>query len=210
MRRSIAILCLVLCLIAFWLMWIALQPKTTTKVTAVVTAPKTSIPPSSSPKQQKTQAAHKPLKITSKGKVRLRRGESAVLGYWEIAPGMNGMAIVTPERTPEGHVKIAAKLVQMSDAAVSEADAQDLFPDIFNFENYSAISPVRLRELQTSLQSTRGADMLTTPTVLTLPGQQASISIGNAGETRLSLGLLASPVVEDGGYDLSLELQRQE
>lgn len=52
--------------------------------------------------------------------------------------------------------------------------------------------------------------MLTTPTVLTLPGQQASISIGNSGATRLSLGLLASPVVEDDGYDLSLELQRQE
>jgi hypothetical protein len=123
---------------------------------------------------------------------------------------MNGMAIVTPETTPEGHVKMAAELVQMSDAAVSNTDAQDLLPDIFDFENYSAITPGRLRELQDSLQSTRGADMLTTPTVLTLPGQQASISIGQGGGSSLSLGLRASPVVEDGGYDLSIELQRQE
>lgn len=210
MRRFIAILCLVLCLIALWLMWIAFQPRTTADETAVVAAPKPSIPPSSSPKRQKTRAAHKPLKISSKGKVRLKRGESAVLGYWEIAPGMNGVAIVTPEMTPEGHLKMATQLVQMSDAAVAEADAHDLFPDIFDFENYSAISPERLRELQDSLQSTRGADMLTAPTVLTLPGQQASISIGNEGETRLSLGLLASPMVEDGDYDLSIEFQRQE
>lgn len=69
--------------------------------------------------------------------MRLKPGESAVLGYWEIAPGMNGMTIVTPE----GHVKMTAKLLHLSDAAVSDADTHDLFPYIFNFENYSAIGP---------------------------------------------------------------------
>jgi hypothetical protein len=194
-------------------MWMAFQPKATTAGSAVDSAPKPSVTPSAppkAPKAPKAQAVRQPLKISSKGTLRLKPGESAVLGYWEIAPGMNGMAIVTPETTPEGHVKMAAKLVHMSDAAVSSADAQDLFPDIFDFENYSAITPGRLRELQNSLQSTRGADMLTTPTVLTQPGQHASISIGQGGESRLSLGLLASPAVEDGGFDLSIELQRQE
>ena len=133
-----------------------------------------------------------------------------MLGYWEIAPGMNGMAIVTPETTPEGHVKMTAKLLHLSDAAVSDAEAHDLFPDIFDFENYSAIGPERLSELQTSLQKTRGVDMLSMPTVLTLPGQQASISIGNSDEAMLSLGLQADAVAADGGYDLSLDLQRQE
>ncbi len=210
MRRSVALLCLTLCLLALWLMWMAFQPKTTTAGSVIDAAPKPSLTPSSPPKLPKAQAVRQPLKISSKGTLRLKPGESAVLGYWEIAPGMNGMAIVTPETTPEGHVKMAAELVQMSDAAVSNTDAQDLLPDIFDFENYSAITPGRLRELQDSLQSTRGADMLTTPTVLTLPGQQASISIGQGGGSSLSLGLRASPVVEDGGYDLSIELQRQE
>ena len=159
---------------------------------------------------EKAPAARKPLKISSKGKVRLKPGESAVLGYWEIAPGMNGMAIVTPETTPEGHVKMTAKLLHLSDAAVSDAEAKDLFPDIFDFENYSAIGPERLRELQTALQSSRGVDMLSMPTVVSLPGQQASISIGNSNDSMLSLGLQADPVAEDGGYDLSIDLQRLE
>lgn len=151
-----------------------------------------------------------PLRINSKGKVRLKPGESAVLGYWEIAPGMNGMAIVTPETTPEGHVKMTAKLLHLSDAAVSDVEAHDLFPDLFDFENYSAIGPERLRELQTALQSSRGVDRLSMPSVLTRPGQPASIALGNSNDSMLSLGLQADLVAEDSGYDLSLELQRQE
>ena len=123
---------------------------------------------------------------------------------------MNGMAIVTPETTPEGPVKMSAKLLHLSDTAVSDAEAHDLFPDIFDFENYSAIGQQRLSELQSSLQNTRGVDMLSMPTVLTLPGQQASISIGNSNDSMLSLGLRADAVADDGGYDLSLDLQRQE
>ncbi len=209
MRRSIILLCLILCLIAFWLM------RTVFGTREPVSVPKTATPPTSlsaptPPKVEKVPAARKPLKISSRGKVRLKPGESAVLGYWEIAPGMNGMAIVTPETTPEGHVKMTAKLLHMPDATVSEADAQDLFPAIFDFENYSAIDPQRLGDLQNKLQSSRGVDMLSTPTLLTRPGQRASISIGNSNESILSLGLQADPVAEDGGYDLSLELQRQE
>jgi hypothetical protein len=52
--------------------------------------------------------------------------------------------------------------------------------------------------------------MLTTPTVVTLPGQQASISIGNSNESTLSLNLQADPIADAAGYDLSMELQRQE
>ena len=213
MRRSIILLCLVLCLIAFWLIRTAWEPKETKKPVSmpqVASTATTSISTPTPPKVEKAPAARKPLKIASKGKVRLKPGESAVLGYWEIAPGMNGMAIVTPETTPEGHVKMTAKLLHLSDAAVSDAEAHDLFPDIFDFENYSAIGPERLSELQTSLQKTRGVDMLSMPTALTLPGQQASISIGNSDEAMLSLGLQADAVAADGGYDLSLDLQRQE
>lgn len=213
MRRSIILLCLVLCLIAFWLMRTAWEPKEAKKPVSmpqVAATASTSPAVPTPPKVEKAPAARKPLKIASEGKVRLNPGESAVLGYWEIAPGMNGMAIVTPETTPEGQVKMTAKLLHLSDAAVADAEAHDLFPDIFDFENYSAIGPERLRELQTSLQSTRGVDMLSMPTVLTRPGQQASISIGNSNDNQLSLGLRADPVAEDGGYDLDLDLQKQE
>lgn len=213
MRRSIILLCLVLCLIAFWLMRTALEPKETKKPSStpqVVTKPSAGISTPTPPKVEKAPAARKPLKIASKGKVRLKPGESAVLGYWEISPGMNGMAIVTPETTPEGYVKMTAKLLHMPDAAVADAEAHDLFPDLFDFENYSAIGPERLRELQTALQNTRGVDMLATPAMLSAAGQPVRVSIGNSNDSMLSLGLKADPVAEDGGYDLSIDLQRQE
>lgn len=210
MRRSVIILCLIFYLIAFWLTRSVFQSKESVSTSKVTTSPITRALAPTSPKAEKAPAARKLLKIAAKGKVRLKPGESAVLGYWEIAPGMNGMAIVTPETTPEGHVKMTSRLLHLSDEAVSDAVAQDLFPDIFDFENYSAIAPERLRSLQKTLQRTRGVDMLSTPTVVAFPGQPASISIGNSNQSMLTLGLLADPVAEEGGYDLSLELQRQE
>jgi len=46
--------------------------------------------------------------------------------------------------------------------------------------------------------------------VVSHPGQQASISLGNSNDSMLSLGLQADPVADDGGYDLSLDFQRQQ
>lgn len=210
MRRAIVLLCIVICLIALWLMRTAFQPKEPVSASKVATVPQTSLSAPTPAKAEKPPAARKPLQITSRGKIRLKPGESAVLGYWEIAPGMNGMAIVTPETTPQGYVEMRTKLLHLSDDAVSDAEAKDLFPDIFDFENYSAIASERLRGLQSALQSTRGVDMLSMPSLVSQPGQRAMISIGNSNESMLSLSLQADPVGEGGGYDLSLELQRQQ
>jgi hypothetical protein len=48
------------------------------------------------------------------------------------------------------------------------------------------------------------------PTLISAAGQTARISIGNSNDSMLSLGLQADPIAKDGGYDLSLDLQRQE
>lgn len=210
MKKSIFTFCVFLCLFSLWFSWTALLPEPMAVAQSVPAAPKPRVLSSSQPNPQKAPEPRKKLHITSTGKVRLKPGESAVIGYWETVPGMNGMAIVTPETTSQGHVKMAAKLLQMSDEAVAYADAQDLFPELFDFENYSAIGPQRLRELQSKLESTRSADVLAMPTVLTLPGQAACISIGNAGDTMLSLNLRADPLDSDGGYFLSMVLQRQD
>lgn len=211
MRSAIIILCIALFLIALWLMQAALPPNPKPDLTSKpAETPSMSVSAPSAPEAGKPPAVRKPLKIDSKGRVRLKPGESAVLGYWEIAPGMNGMAIVTPETTPEGHVKMTAKLLHLSDDAVSATELDDLFFNLNDFENYSAIDPERLRGLQDALQSTRGVDMLSMPTLLSHPGQRAMISIGDSNESTLSLSLQADPVADDGGYDLSLELQREE
>ncbi len=209
MNRRTTLACLGLVLLLFWLLG-RIAPLKPTTLPPAAPGMKAGGSASRPPEVEKAAAARKPLKITSRGKVRLQPGESAVLGYWEIDPGMNGLAIVTPETTPEGNVKMTAKLLQLPDAAVSDAEAQDLFPDLFDLENYSAIGPDRLRELVSSLQRSRGVDMLTTPSLLSRPGHRARISIGNSNKTQLSLGLQADPIPDRGGYELSLDLQREE
>lgn len=41
-------------------------------------------------------------------------------------------------------------------------------------------------------------------------GQPIVILIGNSNDSMLSLGQQADPIANDGGYDLSLDLERQE
>lgn len=210
MRRRVISTCLFLGLLLLGLLWRSCPRQSTASSAAVSPLVKAAGSSTQLPKIEKLPATRKPLKIASRGKVRLQPGESAVLGYWEIAPGMNGMAIVTPETMPAGDVKMTAKLLNLSDNAVSDAEAQDLFPDLFDFENFSAIGPQRLRELESTLQRTGGADMLTTPSLVSRPGHRVRISIGTSNKTQLSLGLQADPVPDQDGYDLSLDLQREE
>lgn len=114
MKKSILTFCAFLCLFSLCFSWTALLPEPTSVAQSVPAAPKPRVLSSSQPNPQKAPEPRKKLHITSTGKVRLKPGESAVIGYWVTVPGMNGMAIVTPETTSQGHVKIAAKLLQMS------------------------------------------------------------------------------------------------
>jgi hypothetical protein len=87
MRRSIVLICIVICLIALWLMRTAFQPEPKPDLASKpAEKPSTDISATTAPKAEKPPAARKPLQITSKGKIRLKPGESAVLGYWEILP----------------------------------------------------------------------------------------------------------------------------
>ena len=79
--------------------FLAKEPVYTPKVT---TAPKTRTSAPTPPKAEKLALTRKPIRFTSKAGIRLKPDESAVLGYWEIAPGINRMVIVTPETKFEG------------------------------------------------------------------------------------------------------------
>lgn len=71
---------------------------------------------------------------------------------------------------------------------VSKADAHDLFFNLHDFENYSAIAPEAIARR----------------------GKRANLSIGTSNESILSPGLQANPVLKNRGCGLSLEPQRLE
>jgi hypothetical protein len=66
---------------------------------------------------------------------------------------------------------------------VSKADAHDLFFNLHDFENYSAIAPEAIARR----------------------GKRANLSIGTSNESILSPGLQANPVLKNRGCGLSLE-----
>ena len=152
--------------------------------------------------------ASKPIRINTKGTVRLNAGETAVLSYWEIEPGLNGIALVTPETMPDGNIKLSARILNVTDRAVERASAQDMFPDIFNMEHYGAVGPERLGGFIEAVNLNEGADMMSMPTILVRAGMQASIEIGREGGDQLSLGLKADPL-SDGGFDLGMDFNKQ-
>ena len=181
--------------------------RTAPKPAATVAKPMAGSKRPSSPVKNDKSKSRAPICISTKGRVQLKAGETAVLSYWEIAPGMNGMALVTPELTTDGNILMKSRILQVSDEAVRRASAEDMFPDIFDSDHYGAVGPARVGGFLEAIADASGAHRLSAPTIITRPGMRATISIGNADGEELSLGLEAAPQ-NDGGFDVSLDFNR--
>jgi hypothetical protein len=151
------------------------------------------------------------LALTAKGRIRLKPGQSAVMGYWEMGPDMNGLALVTPSLQADGNILLQTQLVSLSDQTARDIEASDLLPDLFNFENFSALDPEAINTLRQSLRGTKNADVLAAPAISSRPGAAAEIQLGQAGSGSLNLKLQADPLPQEdgGGFDLQLQLQRR-
>jgi hypothetical protein len=205
MRHRFFLLCLGFVLLALWLL---LSTSRTEKPESAVAVPPqvNAAPP---PAQVLARGKAKLLTFPSKGKVRLKAGESAVLGFWEMTPGKRFLAVVTPEILPKSHVKFSARILRLSDAALVSFEAGDLLPDMFDVKNYSAIGPEQLRNFCDGLQSTQGVDTVSSPIMMTVPGNQAQIAVGILGDSQHWLGLMPDLLANEGEMDLSIELMRR-
>jgi hypothetical protein len=159
----------------------------------------------------------KPLPFKTKTRVHLRPGESAVIGFWQISKDSNGLAVITPTVLSNGNMALQARLLKISDAAASEKAVHDLFPAPFDVEQSGAMKPDALANAMSHLQSAKGVDVFAAPTVVTRPGMQASIMVGQMEpgdadpfEATLQSGwhLDITPGIPatDGSFDLDLGL----
>lgn len=172
-----------------------------------------SLPPSptATDSQDEAQPTAGSLALTAKGRIRLKPGQSAVMGYWEMGPDMNGMALVTPTLQADGNILLQTQLVSLSDQTARDIQAEDLLPDLFDFERFSALDPEAINTLRQSLRSAKNADVLAAPGITNRPGAAAEIQLGQAGSGSLNLKLQADPLPQEdgGGFDLQLQLQRR-
>jgi hypothetical protein len=169
------------------------------------------------PKQLSTGRVHqdqaKLLRTGSKARVRVRPGETAVMGYYEIAPGKLGLTMVTPTALEDGHVLLAMRTLEISDSEKFRSQAQDILPDVFDLERSGVISEKRMNELLRFIADNPDAKTVSYPRVSTAPGQTCSIENGVNGAggvfTGVSYALQADSIQDGGeGFDLSVDFNR--
>jgi len=119
-----------------------------------------------------------PLPFKSRGRVHLKPGESAVIGFWQISKDTNGLAVITPELRSDGTIKIEASLLKVSDAVASDKAVRDLFPAPFDVEQSGAMKPDAVKAALDHLSASGGADLVSMPSILTLPGRKATLQVG--------------------------------
>jgi hypothetical protein len=144
-----------------------------------------------------------------KARVRVRPGESAVMSYFEIAPGLLGVTVVTPEAREDGTVSLQIRSVELPDTAASRNAAQEVLPDIFELERSGAISQARLNELMRSFLSNERIKTVAYPSLATSPGMECTIknvvNTPGAETTGFTYAVKADAVPGAEGYDVTVD-----
>jgi hypothetical protein len=145
-------------------------------------------------------------------RVRVMPGETAVMGYYEIAPGKLGASLVTPEALPDGQVLLKVQILEVTDSPEVRQKAHDLFPDIFELEKTGVISPVRKAELMRHLIRDEAVKTISYPSMVLSPNTAGQIKSVVDSPGKESLGttyaLQANSIPGSEGFDLSVDYQR--
>ena len=160
------------------------------------------------PKKKKFDP-EQPIRYTRSGGVRLKPGESAVVSFLEIAPGMNGMLIVTPELQTDGKVSLNVRLVQITDEAVERAKGNDLLANMFDVERYGAVGQKRLDDFLSASKDAEGMRTSTMPAMTTNAGGYTGFNLAGWNQDGSPVLLMMHPkVLPDGqGFDLDLDFR---
>ncbi len=157
-----------------------------------------------------------PLPFKTKARVRLRPGELAVIGFWQISRDSNGLAMITPAILPDGNVAFSTRLLKVSDAAATDPAIRDLFPAPFDVEQSGAMQKEAVQSALRHLLSSNGVDVMSMPVVVTRPGLHAKLTVGemeagtDSSDSGLQRGyeldLHAATPSADGTFDLDIGL----
>jgi hypothetical protein len=152
------------------------------------------------------------------GTVRLKRDESAVLSYSELAPGMYGAVIITPELQPDGKVDLKTRLVRMTERDASGENFTGILPDAFEIERQGALNKQRLDDFLAATTKQEDAEVSEMSSQATKPGEGTGFVLNGTNKDGspfndgkgLMLMMTPEPLEDSGGFDLKYNLNHLE
>ncbi len=145
--------------------------------------------------------------LTLDATVRLSFGETMVSGGWQSqSAGKRIFTLLTPTRLDDGNVVIAARFVEVPEAAVETLGLKELRTEVRAAERYSTFSPEAGAELVRALTQTTGVDVLTSPRLVTRSGSEATISIGGQADGE-GISVKLTPEVQLGGDSVDMRMK---
>jgi hypothetical protein len=153
-------------------------------------------------------------------RARVRPGETAVMGYHEIAPGKLGLSMVTLEARGDGTdlaigqgstLRLQLQTFELPDSAPLRTQAQEVLPDIFELEKTGVISKERRYQLLRFLLRNENVKTVSYPGMLINPDTPCVIRNGvtdpAVGFSGISYAVQANPVPGAEEFDLSVDFE---
>ena len=145
--------------------------------------------------------------LTLDGTVRLNFGETIVSGGWQSQPAdKRTFALLTLTRLDDGNVMVAARFAEVPETALETLGLKEISTEVRAAGRYYTLSPEAGAELARSLEQMDGVDVLTCPRLVTRPGSEATISIGNYPDS-VGISITLTPQVQPGGASLEMTMK---
>jgi hypothetical protein len=111
--------------------------------------------------------------------VNVAPGHGVVFGGWQVAPGKQAFAVAVPTTSADspGQVVVQTKWLEITDEALGKLDAKLL---VRAAGQQATVDPDELQAFLKSVEVTPGMSILSSPTVTTLSGRQARISVSES------------------------------
>ena len=141
----------------------------------------------------------------------LPAGHSMMTGGFLMADGRRGFAVLTPKwvNSPDGGnrmIEVKARILAVDDKGLAATGLSSLATNDTKLKQNAEIwTP---EDVDRSLKPTEGVEFISSPTIMSSPGQEGTISMGSES-TGLRLKLETSEGT-DGGFEMKSELKLAE
>lgn len=154
-------------------------------------------------------------KNTWSGTLRLKPDEAAILSYSELAPGMYGAVIITPELEPDGRINLKTRFLRMTEEDALRGDNKGMFPDFFEIEHQGVLKRERVDQFLASTANNESAHVREMPPMITNSGEGTSTVLSGSNRDGtpfndgkgLMLAMTPQALGNEGGVDLKFDMR---
>lgn len=145
--------------------------------------------------------------FTGTARASLAPGQTLVMGGWPLEPGKRTLALFTPDASAAGQagaVVIGGMFVQVPENLLSGPGWERFQAVMKEATGHGVFDAEQTKQFVEVLQSTAGADILSSPRVVTTGGHPVSITIGDANGSGMETTV--TPVLASDGQTVDLSV----